>query len=235
MSDSSHRQYRHARVYSAVLGVGIHVALIGSLVGAGMSKLPTVQPEALRVSLITPSPRVLPVDNTPSPAPPAAQKPVVQAPKPQAGEQLAARSAIAPPIDAAPPTPNQSALRVESGAPPNGLPHLAPAETATVHAAAALPSVPSAAGPQTMQIGLVCPLQVKPMMPAKALRDGVEGSVTARITVRAGKVIQVDITSSEPRGMFDAAVRKAVAQYRCESPADVEVVATQVFEFRMDF
>jgi TonB family protein len=86
-----------------------------------------------------------------------------------------------------------------------------------------------------MQIGLVCPLQVKPMMPAKALRDGVEGSVTARITVRAGKVIQVDITSSEPRGMFDAAVRKAVAQYRCESPADVEVVATQVFEFRMDF
>ena len=235
MSDLPFRQHRHVLVCSAALVVGIHAAVIGGgLVGAGVSKLPAAQPEALRVSLITPSPPVLLVVSAPTPRP-SAQRPVVQPHRQQAGEQAVARSALALLHDAAPPTPNHSAISVESGVAPNALPHLPPTATGSGHAVAAPPAAPSVTGSQTMQIGLVCPLQVKPMMPARALRDGVEGSVTARLTVRADKVIQVDIISSEPRGMFDAAVRKAVAQYRCESPADVEVVATQVFEFKMNF
>jgi len=65
-------------------------------------------------------------------------------------------------------------------------------------------------------------------MPRKALQDGVEGVVKARITIKDGVVTDVAILSG-PR-VFHAAVRAAVMQYKCSSTGDV--VTNQEFAFK---
>ena len=70
-------------------------------------------------------------------------------------------------------------------------------------------------------------------MPARALREGINGSVRARATIRAGKVVSVEILSSQPRGVFDSAVRNAMLQYVCQT-GEVEVAAEQVFDFKLE-
>lgn len=92
----------------------------------------------------------------------------------------------------------------------------------------------AAMGQKSMALGVVCPTQVKPVMPRRAEREGLQGVVKARITLQAGRVIQVEIISAQPRDVFDAAVRSAIEQYQCESPADIAVVTTQVFEFNAE-
>jgi protein TonB len=84
---------------------------------------------------------------------------------------------------------------------------------------------------KAMSIALACPQQVAPEMPARATQKGVSGSVRALLTVREGRVMQVEILSAQPRGYFEAAVRSAVAQYRCVQQGSQAVVAEQVFEF----
>jgi protein TonB len=69
-------------------------------------------------------------------------------------------------------------------------------------------------------------------MPAKATREGINGSVKARATIRGGKVVAVEILSSQPRGVFDAAVRNAMLQYGCLS-GDEEIRAEQTFDFKI--
>ena len=73
---------------------------------------------------------------------------------------------------------------------------------------------------------------VKPVMPVKAARDGIGGVVRARATIRGNKVVNVDIVSSQPRGIFDAAVRTAMMQYTCQTTGDADVVAEQEFGFK---
>ncbi len=85
-----------------------------------------------------------------------------------------------------------------------------------------------------MAVSVACPRQVKPVMPRRALKEGLSGEVTARLTLKAGRVTQVEILSAEPRGIFESAVREAALQYGCNTPADVEVVTTQRFDFRVD-
>ena len=70
-------------------------------------------------------------------------------------------------------------------------------------------------------------------MPARALREGINGSVRARATIRAGKVISVEILSSQPRGVFDSAVRNAMLQYVCQT-GENEVAAEQAFDFKLE-
>jgi protein TonB len=74
---------------------------------------------------------------------------------------------------------------------------------------------------------------VQPTMPRKALMEGTSGSVTARATIKGGKVIAVEIVSSNPRGLFDAAVRAAMMQYGCTSHGEDEVKANQTFDFKV--
>ena len=69
-------------------------------------------------------------------------------------------------------------------------------------------------------------------MPAKALREGLTGTVKARATIKGGKVVGVEILSSQPRGVFDAAVRTAMMQYGCQS-GDEEIKAEQIFDFKL--
>jgi protein TonB len=93
------------------------------------------------------------------------------------------------------------------------------------------PTPPAPPAPRSMSIGVVCPTQVRPEMPAKALNAGVSGSVRARITIKGGKVTNVEIVYAKPRGYFEAAVRAAVSQYACVAQGDQEVIAEQPFEF----
>jgi protein TonB len=92
---------------------------------------------------------------------------------------------------------------------------------------------PAVVQPPTVSasIGLACPHQVAPEMPGRALQRGVSGSVRARLTIRDGRVVQLDILSAQPRGYFEEAVRTAVAQYRCLEQGAQAMVAEQVFQF----
>jgi len=80
-------------------------------------------------------------------------------------------------------------------------------------------------------IGIVCPKQVRPEMPVKAIRDNVEGVVRAQILVQNGDVKEVTILSG-PR-VFHAAVKEAMMQYKCKTETDA-VTATQEFSFKLD-
>ena len=94
------------------------------------------------------------------------------------------------------------------------------------------PPAPPAPRPAVLAIGVACATQVAPLMPAKATRDNITGSVKARATIRGGKVVAVEILSSQPRGVFDAAVRSAMLQYGCQAGED-EIKAEQTFEFKV--
>ena len=89
---------------------------------------------------------------------------------------------------------------------------------------------PKPAGPTVASMGVACPTQVAPEMPRRALRDGTEGVVVARVTIKLGKVSDVTIVSG-PR-VFHDAVKEAVLQYKCTNTGP-EVVATQEFVFRI--
>ena len=81
-------------------------------------------------------------------------------------------------------------------------------------------------------MALICPNQVKPEIPKKALEDGIEGTVKAEVRVRGGKVVDVKIISG-PRA-YHAAVRAALARYECTTSTADEVTATQDFTFKLE-
>jgi protein TonB len=117
-----------------------------------------------------------------------------------------------PTITATTPTPPPTAVTIAPQAP----------------VATAPPAPPR---PSTVSIGVACPTQVKPDLPRKALQEGISGEVTAKATIKGGKVIAVEIVSSRPRGVFDNAVRNAMMQYGCTTAGDEVIYATQVFGF----
>ncbi len=100
--------------------------------------------------------------------------------------------------------------------------------------AAQTPAASPAHSPAPKVIGLVCPKQVAPVMPRRASQEGLSGTVTARATVRSGRVVAVEILSAKPRGVFEMAVKQAMMQYQCDSSAPGDVLADQVFEFKLE-
>jgi len=78
---------------------------------------------------------------------------------------------------------------------------------------------------------VICPSQVAPEMPRRAVREGVSGVVRAQIKIVNGAVADVTIISG-PR-VFHDEVTKAIKQYKCIAGND-EVVATQEFVFKLD-
>jgi periplasmic protein TonB len=92
------------------------------------------------------------------------------------------------------------------------------------------PPEPVKAGPVKAEIGVVCPTQVKPEMPRRAIRDGAEGVVRAQALIRNGAVQEVTILSG-PR-IFHDAVREAMRQYKCGADS-ADVLAVQEFVFKV--
>lgn len=94
------------------------------------------------------------------------------------------------------------------------------------------PAAPPAPKPAALAIGVACPTQVAPVLPRRAQQEGIAGLVRAQATIRGGRVVDVQILVSKPRGLFDAAVRNAMLQYGCQTTGADELVAQQTFEFR---
>ncbi len=226
---------RRHRLGCVALTVALHGGVGWAVVGAGADSAPQMGgPTVLQVSLIVPAPLPPSAGQPPSalplPSPRLKSLPVSRAPAARAEPAAPSAQVVAAPsvVAAAP-----AGAPVLTGSTELAAPAAGPAPTATPESSAGVAGAP-ALGSVSQSIGVVCPVQVKPVMPSRALREGLEGSVTARLTVRAGKVIQVDITQAQPRGVFESAVRHAVQQYRCDSGGDAEVLATQVFAFKFD-
>jgi protein TonB len=129
-----------------------------------------------------------------------------------------------PEVQIATPPPQQPTITATTPTPPA-------ATTIVPQAPVAVAPAPAAPRPATVSIGVACPTQVKPELPRKALQDGISGEVTAKATIKGGKVIAVEILASKPRGLFDNAVRNAMMQYGCPTSGDEVIYATQVFGF----
>jgi protein TonB len=173
------------------------------------------------VKAVTPPP--------PPPPPPVIKKVVKQqsevpAPKPVARpaapvQRQVARPPVAPVPVAAAPVATQDAPSTSQAAP--AAPGPSTAGSGNTANAAAAPA----------DIAIVCPVQAKPEMPPRALAEGISGEVTARATIRGGKVVRVDIVKSTPPGVFDGSVRRAMGQYQCKVDGGDQVVVEQSFDF----
>ncbi|HUG25232.1 energy transducer TonB [Piscinibacter sp.] len=145
---------------------------------------------------------------------------------------------IAPPPQLeAPPPPFIPPPEVQISAPPPPPQATVSATTNSAPPTVDLPPTPAPAAParpEIVSISVACPRMVAPRMPARAVNDGINGSITARATIRGAKVVAVDILKSQPRGVFDAAVRTAMLQYQCQATGDQKVQAVQDFTFRND-
>jgi len=132
-----------------------------------------------------------------------------------------------PEVQIATPPPQQATITATTPTPPA-------ATTIVPQAPVAAAPAPAAPRPTSVSIGVACPTQVKPELPRKALQEGISGEVTAKATIKGGKVVAVEIVSSKPRGVFDNAVRNAMMQYGCTATGDEVIYATQVFGFKVD-
>ncbi len=160
------------------------------------------------------------------PPPPPPPKPIKQ-PEQQLPTPQAPPPPFVPPPDIQPPV-SSSAVAVQSVP----TPPVAPAVIAPPPPPVPAPRPPApVAAPRPPEIGLVCPTQVPPEMPRRAVQEGAQGVVKAQALIRGGAVQDVTILSG-PR-VFHAAVRSAMLQYKCVSQA-AEVLATQEFVFKLD-
>jgi protein TonB len=132
-----------------------------------------------------------------------------------------------PEVQIATPPPPQPTISVA----PSPTPPPPTVMTPTPPVAAPAPPAPK---PTAMNIGVACPTQVKPDTPVKAAREGISGVVRAQATIKGGKVVSVEILSSPARGVYDAAVRKAMMQYVCSGAGDDEIKAVQEFVFNLE-
>ncbi len=137
--------------------------------------------------------------------------------------QIAAPPPVQPTITASTPTPPPAAVEMAPVAPP--------VVAAPVAVVAAVPPPPKQV---VASIGVACQKIVAPVMPTRAVEEGINGAVKARITIRNSKVLNVEIVSARPRGVFDAAVRTAMMKYSCQTEGDQTVTAEQEFQFKLD-
>ena len=152
----------------------------------------------------------------PPPPPPPPPKEIV---KPQTPKVEAPPPPFVPPPEVTPPVTAPAITSVQT--PPPAPPVIAPPPPP------AAPPAPSG----RQDIGVACPTQAKPAMPAQAIRSGTTGTVRAQALIRDGKVVSVEILSG-PR-VFHNAVRDAMAQYKCISGSG-DITATQEFDFKLE-
>lgn len=217
-SYSFHQTQDNGRRFQGIAFVGLlHVVLAWALIsgtaqrGLALLKVPMKTQVIQEVSIAPPPP-------PPAPVPPpkqAVRAPVKAEPPP-----------FVPPAEV--PAPPATTPAIEASATP---PKLAPviAPPAPVAAEAVPAMAPSA--PAKRDMALVCPTQVAPEMPRKALIDGTQGVVRAQAVIEDGVVREVNILSG-PR-VFYAAVKSAMLKYKCSRESGI-VMATQDFNFKFE-
>jgi protein TonB len=205
------------RVKGVLIVIVLHAllayALVSGLARQGLNAInKPLEAVVIQDVIIPPSP-----STPPAPPPKETRKPL----------EVLRREAPPPPYM----PPSDVAPEVSSTAPVVASGVSAPTAPAAV---AALPPASSplvATGPKRTNMGLVCPTQVPPEMPRKALREGIEGVVKAQIHIKDGTILDVTVLSG-PR-VFHAAVKAAMLQYICVAD-EGEVTATQEFIFRLE-
>ncbi|WP_028312971.1 energy transducer TonB [Derxia gummosa] len=220
------------------VAIGVAAAItVGAVVGLSFVDFDQVMAEAKRIT------RATIVENEPPPPPPPPPKEEPPPPKPVQKIVKAPPTPVPTPPrpDPTPPPPSANIAAAEKPAPT--APAIAtpaatgPATAPMVSAPPAPPAPPAKAhgtgGP--VEIGLVCPRQVKPEIPRRLLQLGLSGNfvVKALITVKGGKVTDVNIVRAD-RPELRNAVISAVKQYDCQTNGDDEVVGQQEFEFRLE-
>ncbi|MGY8905060.1 MAG: energy transducer TonB [Burkholderiales bacterium] len=219
MSARALRQYQSSNASGRATGwvvvIGLHVLVAYALIsgtarkGLELIKKP-LEAVVIQEVIILPPPPPTP---TPTPTPtPRQAKPV----KPNALKVEAPPLFIPPPevVPALTATPAIAAVITSPLAPPVIAPPPEPAKPTATRA----------------EIGVVCPTQVRPEMPRKALRDGTEGVVRAQAVIRDGQVKEVIILSGP--SVFHGVVREAMRQYKCNSDSG-DALAQQEFVFRV--
>ena len=212
------RQFKPKAGFSPV-GIAVMVAAHGLLGYALVSGMASKAIEIIKKPLDA---TIIAEVKLPPPPPPPPVKiereavvPKVAAPPPPA---------YIPPPDIAPAAANTQAITAvqttQAVAPPPAAPPAPPAPP------------PAATAPAKADMALICPKQVKPEIPKKAIDDGIEGTVKAEVRVRGGKVVDVRIISG-PRALH-AAVRAALQRYECSGSADTDIIATQDFVFKLE-
>ncbi len=213
---------------AVAVATGITLLLIGVFGALRLHEPDPSTPKITRVELVPPVPvPAPPVIERPTTKPMA--KPVVKdvprARVAQAEVPKAATPEVKVPQPAMAPAVIPAVAQPLVTAPAIATPNATGAPTAPSTApAAAKPASPSTA------IGVVCPVQVKPEMPRRAIEEGLSGTVRARALIQDGVVKEVTILSG-PRA-FHAAVKAAMLQYKCESRSE-PVSAEQIIDFRL--
>ena len=213
--DNSRRLKGIAFVLAVHLVVGY--VLISGLARQGLTLLKKPLEAVLIQEVIIPPP---PPPPPPKKIEPPPEMPKVQAPPPP----------FVPPPDIPPPA-TSTAPAIQSVATPPPTPHVIAPPPPPAPAAPPAPPAPPPAPPAPKTIGVLCPTQVAPEMPRRALQDGTQGVVKAQIVLKGGVVQDVTILGG-PR-VFHAAVKAAIMQYKCVADG-AEVTVTQEFNFKID-
>ena len=200
-----------------VLHVLIGYALVSGMARKGLELIKKPLEAVVIQEVIIPPP---PPPPPPKKIDPPPEVPKVQAPPPP----------FVPPPDTPPPVTSTAPV-IHSVSTPTPTPHvIAPPPPPPAPPAPAAPP-PAPPPPVIKTIGVLCPSQVPPEMPRRALQDGTQGVVKAQIVLKGGTVQEVNILAG-PR-VFHAAVKAAIMQYKCVGDG-AEVTVTQEFNFKID-
>ena len=215
------QQDNSRRLKGIAFVIAVHVVvgyvLISGLGRQGLTLLKKPLEAVLIQEVIIPPP---PPPPPPKKIEPPPEMPKVQAPPPP----------FVPPPDIPPPA-TSTAPAIQSVATPPPTPHVIAPPPPPAPAAPPAPPAPPPAPPAPKTIGVLCPTQVAPEMPRRALQDGTQGVVKAQIVLKGGVVQDVTILGG-PR-VFHAAVKAAIMQYKCVADG-AEVTVTQEFNFKLD-
>lgn len=207
------------RAIGWALVILIHVAALWALVSGTARKGLEILKKPMEAAVIQEV--IIP----PPPPPPPKQ---IKPPEPQAPRTEAPPPPFVPPPEVAPPVTAAPAI-VATPTPPPAPPVIAPPPPPAPPAPPA--PAPAPPPPRPTQIGVICPTQVAPVMPRRAIQAGIEGLVRAQAVIRDGAIKEVVILSG-PRELHGA-VRDAMLQYKCISDA-AEIRAVQEFNFKLD-
>jgi len=175
-----------------------------------------------------------PTPATPTPAPAVAQAPPKPEPKPEAKPEAK------PPVTPPKPAPTTAALtpppapRPVAPAPTPAAPIVAPGPTAPASAPAPMPTAaapPPPPSPAAKKAALVPISTPSPPFPDSALRARLSGYVVVTYTVGTdGRVGNMRILESQPRGVFDRTVQQTLGRWRYEPPSAPREI-THTFDF----
>jgi len=216
-AQASDNDYKSLTI-ALITGLAIEAVIIAAALHA-----PRTQPQPEKPRPVMEASIVAPKPPPPPPPPPVINKIV---------KHLMPRTPPKPAPPRVAPPPVRQAMPHTDAPPVVAAPAPAPTQTTAVSPSPAPAPGPAAHGSSApADVAIECPVQTKPEVPPKAVAEGIVGRVVARATIRAGRVVNVDIVQSQPPRVFDESVRRAMLRYQCRTNGDDAVAVEQTFDF----